>query len=348
MGGNPGCNLPYCGQQDVFEEKTIKKNYKVHYNLSGFPHALLVWAYETLPLIASKFTTKYEQAIPRMMSWTTAENVKFDDVVAAFTTVGESQLKGFVLMPTEKELRNPWVVHLFLKNPTAMPQLPPPKSSVPRPCTDINSEWREFQTEIRGQVVSLIKKLEDLKREQKQSNKLLRRVLKMLFANINEKGEDAMKTTSPDIGWVADIGVQAAMEFLTADKVIVSHEDVENDMNQVEFVPPKQVDEGERIPEGEGMRDPGIQIKDKKVEEEIILEQDFIKVAEPGNDESGNLIPKKKRDRLSRLGQRPARPMTNVGSPSTAPTMQLNALPPSLADEPPKETLEEFREWIKK
>ncbi|GMN66774.1 hypothetical protein TIFTF001_035838 [Ficus carica] len=177
---------------------------------------------------SSKFTTKYEQAIPRMMSWTTVENVKFDDVVTAFTTVGESE------------------------------------------------------------------------------------------------------TTSPGIGSMADIGVQVAMEFLTADKVIVSHEDAENDMNQVnletsqaEFVPPKQVDEGERIPEGEEIRDLGIQTKDEK-------------------------IPKKKRARLSRLGQRPARPMTNVGSPSTAPTKQPNPLPPGLADEPPQETLEEFREWIKK
>ncbi|GMN62058.1 hypothetical protein TIFTF001_031138 [Ficus carica] len=132
------------------KKRPLKKIYKVHYSLPGFPHALLVWAYETLPSIASKFTTKYEQAIPHMMSWTIVKNVKFDDVVAAFTTVGESQLKGFVLMPTEEELKNPWVARLFFKNPTAMPQLPPRKSSVPQPSTDTNSEWREFQTEIRG------------------------------------------------------------------------------------------------------------------------------------------------------------------------------------------------------
>ncbi|GMN64888.1 hypothetical protein TIFTF001_033955 [Ficus carica] len=374
MGGNTGCNLSYCGQQDVFEEKTIKKNDKVHYSLPGFPHALLVWAYETLPSIATKFTTKYEPAIPRMISWTTAENVKFDDVVAAFTTLGEDQLNDFILMPTEEELNNPWIVCLFLKSPTATPLLPPPKSSVPRPSTDTKSEWQEFQTEIRGQVASLNKKLEDLKREQKQSNKLLWRLIKMLSANIIEKGEgkaepappvssvheinaeraelDAMKTTSPDLGSVADIGVREAMEFLTADKVIVSHEDADNDMNQAEFVPTKQVDEGERIPEGEGE---GIETKDEKVEEEIILEQLVSKVAEPGNDESsdvvvtsGDMIPKKKRARLSRLGQHPARPMIDVGSPSTAPPKQRNALPQGLEDEPPKETLEEFREWIKK
>ncbi|GMN53257.1 hypothetical protein TIFTF001_022396 [Ficus carica] len=247
--------------------------------------------------------------------------------------------------------------------------LPPPKSSDTRPSTDTKSEWREFQTEIRGQVASINKKLEDLKREQKQSNKLLRRLIKSLSTDKSEKGEgkaepaspvssgheidaerdelDAMKTTSPDIGSVADIGVQAAMEFLTADKVIVSHQDAENDRNQAEFAPTKKVDEGEKIPEGEGE---GIETKDEKVEEQLVS-----KVAELGNDESndvvetsGDVIPKKKRARLSRLGHRPARPMIDVGSPSTAPLKQLNAFPRGLDDEPPKETLEEFREWIKK
>ncbi|GMN45098.1 hypothetical protein TIFTF001_014288 [Ficus carica] len=192
----------------------------------------------------------------------------------------------------------------------------------------------------------------------------------MLSANIIEKGEekgaepappvssiheinaeraelDAMKTTSPDIGSVVDIGVQAAMEFLTADKVIVSHEDTENNMNQVNLYvkieSASYVDNHSHFPEGEEMRDPGIQTKDEKVEEEIILEQDFIKVTELGNDESGDV-----RTRLLRLGQLPARRMTDVGSPSTAPTKQPNPLPPGLADEPPQETLEEFRKWIKK
>ena len=172
----------------------------------------------------------------------------------------------------------------------------------------------------------------------------------MLYANISEKGEskaekapadigtneinaemaelDAMKTTSPDIGSVADIGVQAAMEFLTADKVIVSHEDAENDMKQVkldvklklslpvmylivfilqrqitnislcppretsqeEFVPAKEVDRGERILDEEGMRDPVIETKDENVEVQIILEQDFRKAAELGKDETGDVV----------------------------------------------------------
>ena len=113
----------------------------------------------------------------------------------------------------------------------------------------------EFQKEIRGQVASLNKKLYDLNKEQKHSNKLLRRVLKMLSANMSKKGQDqaqsapyvsssqeinvqraeseAFKTTSPDIGAVADIGVQAIMEFLTADKVLDSNEDAETDKNKV-------------------------------------------------------------------------------------------------------------------
>ncbi|GMN66378.1 hypothetical protein TIFTF001_035441 [Ficus carica] len=90
----------------------------------------------------------------------------------------------------------------------------------------------------------------------------------MLAANISEKGQgkahtafhvsssqktkvhtaesDALKTTSPrigtgsqdavifdsDIGAATDMGVQAAMEFLTADKVIVSREDVKAKKNK--------------------------------------------------------------------------------------------------------------------
>ncbi|GMN22902.1 hypothetical protein TIFTF001_047505 [Ficus carica] len=248
--------------------RPLKKSDKVHYSIAGFPHALLVWAYETLPSIAAKFTTKYDQAIPRMLSWITADNVKSDDVMSAFIAVGENQPKCFVIMPTEEELKDPWVAQLYLKNPKVLPQLSP-KTSVPRPSSDTNSEWREFQKEIRGQVDSMNKKLEDLKKEQKKFIKLLRRVLKLLSDNMNENGKGkahtayhvssrqktnvqtdesiALKTTSndigtgsqddvfidSDIGTVADMGVQAAMEFLTADKVIVSHEDVEEEKNKM-------------------------------------------------------------------------------------------------------------------
>ncbi|GMN53222.1 hypothetical protein TIFTF001_022358 [Ficus carica] len=270
-------------------------------------------------------------------------------------------------MPTEEELKDPWVAQLYLKNPKVVPQLPP-KTSVPRPSSDTNFEWREFQKEIRGQVDSMNKKLEDLKKGQKKSTKLLRRVFKLLSDNMIEKGQgkahtayhvssrqkinvqtdesDALKTTSNDIGTgsqddvfidsdigaVADMGVQAAMEFLTANKVIVSHEDVEEEKNKTESMP-----------------DPEKEKEKEKDDKESIREQDVIKLEEPANEESiGDMIPKKKRVRLSRLGQRWSGPMTKVGSPSNAPSKFIYALPPSLTDEPPKEKLEEFREWIKK
>ena len=38
------------------------------------------------------------------------------------------------------------------------------------------------------------------------------------------------------------------------------------------------------------MRDPVIETKDENVEVEIILEQDFKKVVESGNDESGDVV----------------------------------------------------------
>ncbi|GMN58917.1 hypothetical protein TIFTF001_028013 [Ficus carica] len=41
---------------------------KVHYSITSFPYALLVWAYESIPTIAGKFTTKHIEANPRMLS----------------------------------------------------------------------------------------------------------------------------------------------------------------------------------------------------------------------------------------------------------------------------------------
>ncbi|GMN70645.1 hypothetical protein TIFTF001_039686 [Ficus carica] len=146
----------------------------------------------------------------------------------------------------------------------------------------------------------------------------------MLSANIVEKGEGKAEKSPPDRA--------QSMEFLTADKVVVSTADAENDMKR------------------RGLVTPVIQTQDEKVEVEveIIQQQDFKKVAESGNDESGDTIPKKKRARLSRLGQRPAKRVTDVGSSSTSLTQQPNALPPGLVEEPPQETLEEFREWLRK
>ncbi|GMN52676.1 hypothetical protein TIFTF001_021812 [Ficus carica] len=381
----------------------LKKNDKVHYSVAGFPHALLVWAYETLPTIATKFSSKYEHAIPRMLSWTTADNVRFDDVMSAFTEVGEKQPKGFVMMPTEEELKDPWVARLYLKNPSVVPKLPP-KTPAPPTSSDTNSEWREFQKKIRGEVVSIkkevvsIKKnLASLKKGQTKSNKLMRRVIKMLAANVSEKGQgkgqgeahtsfhfssspetkvqtpesDALKTTPPhigtgsqydvildsDLGPVADMGVQAAMEFLTANKVIVSHEDVKADNNKENITASLEESEGDvkeksdpSVGKEEMMPDPeNLSGLEKDAKENKKRELDVKQLEEPASEESiGDMIPKKKRVRLSRLGQRPSSSMPHDGSPSKAPNTLIHALSPGLADEPPKEILEEFRAWFPK
>ncbi|GMN48194.1 hypothetical protein TIFTF001_017375 [Ficus carica] len=312
----------------ISSKRRPKKNIdKSRYSVAGFPQALLVWAYETSPVIASKFTTNYEHALPRMMSWTTADNVRFDDVLAAFATVGES--KCVVLTPTKEELKNSCVARLFLNLPKAQPQLPPSKSSFPRPSTDTNSEWREFQKEIRTEIASLNKKFEDMKKEQKHSNKLLRRVLKMLSANSNEKGQGQPHT---------------------------AHEDAENENNKVNIAE-DELNEGEANakakPSVEEIAEEAMPDLEKGVIEEddgkeIIPDQDPSILDEPSNEDSiGALIPKKKRAKLSSLRQRPSGRTTDIGSPSKTPTNLIYALPPCLADQPPEQILEEFREWIK-
>ncbi|GMN24871.1 hypothetical protein TIFTF001_045894 [Ficus carica] len=220
----------------------------------------------------------------------------------------------------------------------------------------------------------------------------------MLAANVSEKGQgkgqgeahtsfhvssspktkvqtpesDALKTTPPHIGTgsqddvildsalgpVADMGVQAAMEFLTANKVIVSREDVKAENNKEKITARLEESEGEVKEKS----DPSVGIKeemmpdpenlselDKDDKENKKRELDVKQLEEPASEESiGDMIPKRKRVRLSRLGQRPSSSMPHDGSPSKAPITLIHALPPSLADEPPKEILEEFREWFTK
>ena len=70
------------------KRRPLKKGDKVHHSIAGISHALLVWAYESIPTIASKFTTKYVEAIPQLLSWTSTDNVKFDVVMSTLTVVG--------------------------------------------------------------------------------------------------------------------------------------------------------------------------------------------------------------------------------------------------------------------
>ncbi|GMN63449.1 hypothetical protein TIFTF001_032523 [Ficus carica] len=341
------------------KRRPLKKNDKVHYSVAGFPHALLVWAYETLPTIALKFSSNYEHAIPRMLSWTTADNVKFDDVMSAFTEVGEKQPKGFVMMPTEEELKDPWVARLYLKNPSVVPNLPP-KTPAPPTSSDTNSEWREFQKENRGEVVSIKKEGQGKGQGEAHTSFHFRSSPK---TKVQTPESDALKTTPPHIGTgsqddvildpalgpVADMGVQAAMEFLTANKVIVSREDVKAENNKEKITARLEESEGEVKEKSdpsvgkkeEMMPDPeNLSKLDKDDKENKKRELDVKQLEEPASEESiGDMIPKKKRVRLSRLGQRPSSSMPHDGSLSKAPNTLIHALPPGLADEPPKEIL---------
>ncbi|GMN51381.1 hypothetical protein TIFTF001_020524 [Ficus carica] len=73
------------------KRRPLKKADKVHYSITGFPHALLIWAYESILTIVGKFTTKHIEANLHMLSWTSTDNVKFDAAMSALTAVGEKQ-----------------------------------------------------------------------------------------------------------------------------------------------------------------------------------------------------------------------------------------------------------------
>ncbi|GMN21260.1 hypothetical protein TIFTF001_050111 [Ficus carica] len=153
--------------------------------------------------------------------------------------------------------------------------------------------------------------------------------------NLPTNESDTLKTTSndiatgsqnevlieSDIGAAADIGVQAAMEFLTGDKE--------------ESTPHPKIEQKED--------------KEDKDDKIIINTQDVVQPEGPAKgDSTSDVAPKKKRARLSRLGQRPTRSRTQVGSPVHEPSKIICALPRGLADKPPVDTLKEFREWINK
>ncbi|GMN29006.1 hypothetical protein TIFTF001_049489 [Ficus carica] len=112
------------------KRRLLKKVDKVHYSITGFHHTLLVWAYESIPTIAGKFMTKHVEANSRMLSWTSTDNMKFDCVMLALTTVGEKHC--FVMMPTDKVMKEPCVAQLCLNDLTVVPQVPR-KTTVTQP-----------------------------------------------------------------------------------------------------------------------------------------------------------------------------------------------------------------------
>ena len=86
--------------ENIFSSKrrTLKKVDKVHYTISGFPHTLVILAYSSIPTIAGKFTTKHVEAISRMLSRTSTDNVKFVTVMSALTIVGEKHVIFILLL----------------------------------------------------------------------------------------------------------------------------------------------------------------------------------------------------------------------------------------------------------
>ncbi|GMN35616.1 hypothetical protein TIFTF001_045036 [Ficus carica] len=325
----------------------LKKNDKVHYSVAGFPHALLVWAYETIPTIALKFSSNYEHAIPRMLSWTTTDNVKFDDVMSAFTEVGEKQPKDFVMMPTEEELEDPWVARLYLKNPSVVPKLPP-KTPAPPTSSDTNSEWREFQKEIRGEVVSI--KKEGQGKGQGEAHTSFH-FSSSPETKVQMPESDALKTTPPTLAPARNMISYWTLPWVPLRIWVFKQPwsslpptSLEESEGEVKEKSDPSVGKEEMMPDPENLS--GL---DKDDKENKKRELDVQQLEEPASEEIiGDMIPKKKRVRLSRLGQRPSSSMPHDGSPSKAPNTLIHALPPGLADEPPKEILEEFRAWFPK
>ncbi|GMN50785.1 hypothetical protein TIFTF001_019939 [Ficus carica] len=189
---------------------------------NAFPWSVLTWEATraaiynaTIPTIAGKFMTKHVEAIPLMLSWTSVDNVKFDAMMSALTDVGEKQLWCLMMMPNDKEMKEPCVAQLYLKDPTVVPQAPR-KTPITQSSTATNYNWLEFQKEIR--------------REGNPTTTY--RVNYRHKRNVHNDDSDAMKTNSDDlrfgpqddgfldsdIGFVADKGVKAAMDFLNADK----------------------------------------------------------------------------------------------------------------------------------
>ncbi|GMN60884.1 hypothetical protein TIFTF001_029972 [Ficus carica] len=245
--------------------------------------------------------TKYVKVNSRMLSWTSANNVKFDAVMSALTTVGEKQLKCFVMMPTDEELKKSFVAQLYLKNHMVVPHAPRKTYH----ATEHRDKLRMAGVSKRDSRTGRFneQKLEELKKGQKKSKKLLRRVLKLLYnlnyniegnpttayhvsyrhkRNVQKNDSDATQTDSDDLrfgpqddgfvdsdmGIVADKGVKTTINFLNADK-----------------------EEGDE-------------------EKEIAKDEDD----KGENDE----IPKQKMSKISRLGQERSRSVVEIGSPGHA------------------------------
>ncbi|GMN65793.1 hypothetical protein TIFTF001_034871 [Ficus carica] len=122
---------------------------------NAFPWGLLSWEATRAAIehtaIAGKFTTKHVEANPRMLHGPLRI---ISSSVGVNTSVGHLHndwQQCFVMMPIDKEMKKSCVAQLYSKKDlTVMPQAPC-KTHVTQPSTAKNSDWLEFQKEIRGE-----------------------------------------------------------------------------------------------------------------------------------------------------------------------------------------------------
>ncbi|GMN47952.1 hypothetical protein TIFTF001_017126 [Ficus carica] len=316
------------------KRKPLKKSDKVHYSIAGFPHALLVCVYESIPTIAGKFTIKYVEAIMRMLSWTSADNVKFDDMMSDLTAVGEKHPKCFVMVPTDEELKGPSAAQIYLKNPTVMPQ-PPRKTHVPQPSTETNSEWRE--------VLELLYNLND---NVEGNPTIAYHVSSRHKRNVQTDDSEALKTDSDDLDSALKMMYSSTLTSVSLrirEKYKEYQEGEEREAKENE----EENFENDKGKKKETKPDTTKKKEEEKEDEEAKGEEEERKNEKAANEQDES-ISDVKMSRLSRLGQQRSEPMVEIGSPSHAPMKPNYAFPPGLSDEPPRKKLEEFREYIKK
>ncbi|GMN62467.1 hypothetical protein TIFTF001_031530 [Ficus carica] len=78
--------------------------------LNAFPWGVLSWeatraAYERIPTIAGKFMTKHVETNPRMLSWTSMNNVKFDALMSVLTAVDDGFLDSDIGVVADKGVK---------------------------------------------------------------------------------------------------------------------------------------------------------------------------------------------------------------------------------------------------
>ncbi|GMN48336.1 hypothetical protein TIFTF001_017518 [Ficus carica] len=289
------------------KRRPLKKYDKVHYSIAGFLYALLVWAYESIPTIVGKCTTKYFEAILRMLSWTSANNVKFDDIMSTLTVVGEKQPKCFVMMPTDEELKDPYVTQLHLKNPTVVPQ-PPRKTPVTQPSTETSSDSQNdvfIDSDIGVVADKGVKAAMEFFNADKEEGDDEKEILEEKYKEYQE-GEEGEAKENEEGKFENGKGKEEERKLDTS----------------------KEKEEEKKDEEAKGEE------KERNNEEAANEQEESI----------SDVISKQKRSILSRLGQQRSVPMVEIGSPAHAPTKVNNALPRGLSDEPPRKKLEEFKE----